>query len=36
MKFCPLTKISSLDPEICPNVLYRGCLLHRKSIPVPP
>ena len=24
MKVCPLTKISSLAPEICPNVLLTG------------
>ena len=39
MKVCPLTRISSQAPEICPNVLLtgdRGCLLPGKSIPVPP
>ena len=35
MKVCPLTRISSLDPEILCSP-YRGCLLHGKSIPVPP
>ena len=32
MKICPLTRISSPAPEICPNVLLTG----EKSIPVPP
>ena len=37
MKVCPLTRISSPAPEICPSVLLTGgCLLPGKSIPVPP
>ena len=37
MKVCPFTRISSLAPEICSIVSpYQGCLLHRKSISVPP
>ena len=32
MKVCPLTKISSLAPEICSP--YQGCLLH-PALPLP-
>ena len=38
MKVCPLTRISSLAPEIClaSEICspYRGYLLHRKNIPL--
>ena len=37
MKVCPLTGISSPAPEVGPKCSpYWGCLLHGKSIPVPP
>ena len=37
MKVYPLTRISSPVPENLPKYTpYGGCLLHRKSIPVPP
>ena len=37
MKGCPLTRISSPAPEICPNVLLTGdVFLRGKSIPVLP
>ena len=32
MKVCPLTRISSLAPEICPNVLLTGYIFYTERI----
>ena len=37
MKVCPLTRISSPAPEICPQCsFYWGCPLHGNNIPALP
>ena len=32
MKFCPLTRISSPAPEICPNVLLTGDVFYTERV----
>ena len=32
MKVCPLTRISSLAPEICPNVLLTGDVFYMERV----
>ena len=32
MKVCPLTRISSPAPEICPNVLFTGDVFYTESV----
>ena len=32
MKVCPLTRISSLAPGICPNILFTGDVLYMEKV----